>query len=221
MQSTTTERLNNNKYWKSLSSESDTWQQAKSGTIPSEQNIMSHCVQAIQTLDSLFNIESWIYICKMWITGYRIKTSVTINCLPTPVQLYNPIFYHANPEFRNWKHHTETPIVWEILDNFLIHVIFIRLFICNIFTIIQILISLISRTNLPKFFFHGFAFCSFIKAFLFFFFFAGGGGQPGGLGSCLMPDEVSWVDENCFSSYCYLQCLKKFLSHSRYSELAE
>ena len=112
---------------------------------------------------------------------YRIKTSVTINCLPTPVQLYNPIFYHANPELGNRKHHTETPIMWEILDNFLIHVIFIRLFICNFFSLIQILISLISRTNLSKFCFHSFAFCNFIKAF----FFWGRGRQ--GVGR-IMPD---------------------------------
>lgn len=46
-------------------------------------------------------IESWIHICKMRITGYRINTSGTINGLPTPVQLYNPTMLIQSSETEN------------------------------------------------------------------------------------------------------------------------
>ena len=51
-------------YWKSSSSESETWQQAKTGTIPSQQDTMSHCIQAIQTLDSLLSLGSTSVKCE-------------------------------------------------------------------------------------------------------------------------------------------------------------
>lgn len=57
-----------------------------------------HCTQAIWTLSKSLNLGSWIHIFKMRITEYRIKPLVTINCFLTPLQLYNPIFYDANPE---------------------------------------------------------------------------------------------------------------------------